>query len=187
MRMVTAFFVLAFCFDVRAEQPNPFQKIGEVLRHPRCLNCHVAGDSPKQTDQRRIHSPPVKRGPDGGGVGMKCVNCHREKNGPVIPGAPHWRLAPATMAWENLNDRDLCRALLDRAKNGDRSPEQLLRHMMEDELVGWAWSPGGRRTTIPLSKEDFGQEVRAWIDAGTPCPDDSNSALWFRAHSRTLF
>ena len=155
---------------IAEENPHPFLPIAGVLKHPRCMNCHVSGESPRQGDLSKIHSPPVKRGPDGRGQGMKCTSCHREKNGPVIPGAPDWHLAPLSMAWEGLNESDLCRTLTDQTKNGGRSPEALADHMLNDALVGWAWNPGGKRTPVPVSKEEFGVLLQSWIAAGAPCP-----------------
>jgi hypothetical protein len=42
-----------------------FTKLGKMLTHPRCVNCHPVGDRPRQTDASRLHQPPVERGPDG--------------------------------------------------------------------------------------------------------------------------
>src|SRR5262249_17178620 len=58
-----------------------FIELGKVLPHPRCVNCHPAGDRPRQGEQGRLHQPPVERGPDGLGLAaMRCSNCHQEKN-----------------------------------------------------------------------------------------------------------
>jgi hypothetical protein len=73
------------------------------------------------------------------------------------------------MAWEDLNPSELCAALTDLNKNGNRSLEDLLDHMSEDELVLWGWTPGGNRTTPPLSQPVFVEAVKAWVDAGGPC------------------
>ena len=54
-------------------QQDLFADIAKILQHPRCLNCHVAGDTPKQGDDRHDHLPPVKRGPDGRGSGLTWV------------------------------------------------------------------------------------------------------------------
>src|SRR5215469_12208002 len=50
-----------------------FTELGKVLTHQRCVNCHWAGDRPRQGDQRRLHQPPVERGADGHGpASMRC-------------------------------------------------------------------------------------------------------------------
>ena len=150
---------------------HPFLPIAEVLRNPRCLNCHVSGDTPKQTDARRLHIPNVKGGPDGKGAGMKCATCHREKPG-VVPGAPGWRLAPPQMAWEGLSDADLCRTLTDLTKNGGKDPTAIAQHILSDELVAYGWNPGGKRSPVPVSKEELATILQYWVFAGAPCPSN---------------
>ena len=58
-----------------------FTELGKVLTHPRCLNCHPAGDRPRQGDMARLHQPPVERGADGFGLpAMRCPICHQAAN-----------------------------------------------------------------------------------------------------------
>ena len=38
-----------------------FTELGKVLTHPRCVNCHPAGDRPHQGEQGRLHQPPAER------------------------------------------------------------------------------------------------------------------------------
>ena len=42
-----------------------YQEIDAVLSHPRCVNCHPAGDSPYQGNIPKPHQPLVVRGGDG--------------------------------------------------------------------------------------------------------------------------
>ncbi|WP_348673603.1 hypothetical protein [uncultured Abyssibacter sp.] len=86
-----------------------------------------------------------------------------------MPGAPHWELAPLSMAWEDLNPEQLCEVLKNRSLNGDRSLEVLVEHMDADALVLWGWEPGGNRSTPPLDHPEFMVALRAWADAGGPC------------------
>ena len=149
-----------------------FGRIAEVLRHPRCLNCHPDGDAPRQTDDRQRHRMLVTRGADGLGTpAMRCTTCHQEANTADgrVPGAPGWRLAPPTMAWEGLGDGALCRALMDPRRNGRKTVADLVRHMTRDALVQWAWSPGDRATP-PLSQYEFHDAVRRWASTGAACP-----------------
>src|SRR5215831_17275020 len=70
-----------------------FTELGKVLTHPRCVNCHPAGDRPRQGDLGRLHQPPVARGPDGYGLEtMRCPICHQAANfAPArVPGHPEW-------------------------------------------------------------------------------------------------
>jgi hypothetical protein len=148
-----------------------FRQMTTVLRNPRCMNCHPAADFPRQGDEGKRHDMSVARGPDNRGVtGMECQTCHQAVNVGVVPGAPGWELAPRSMAWEGLNDHDLAEVLKDPAKNGPRSLEQLYDHMANNELVGWAWHPGGQRAAPPLTREEFARAVREWIDTGAVSP-----------------
>src|SRR5262245_23518617 len=58
-----------------------FSVVASVLTSPRCLNCHIPGDSPLQGDSGMPHNVNVKRGPDGRGTPtMRCTNCHQDEN-----------------------------------------------------------------------------------------------------------
>tara|TARA_R110002167_G_scaffold182220_2_gene382544 strand:- start:96 stop:647 length:552 start_codon:yes stop_codon:yes gene_type:complete len=149
-----------------------FAPLFEVLSHPRCMNCHTKTDFPRQGDERRRHDQLVVRGEDNHGAPtLQCSACHQDENvaDGEVPGAPHWGLAPLSMAWEDLSAGQLCTVLKDTTKNGNRSLEDLFHHMTEDALVLWAWMPGATRSTPPLSKSEFAEALRAWVNAGGPC------------------
>jgi hypothetical protein len=159
--------------DRNARATALIQEAGKVLQHPRCVNCHPAGDSPRQTDQRRAHQPLVVRGADGHGAPtLACNTCHGPANfDPAhVPGHPEWHLAPLAMAWEGRSLGQICEQIKDRTRNGDRDMAALLHHLGEDTLVGWAWSPGVGRTPAPGTQARFGEIMRAWADAGATCP-----------------
>ena len=149
----------------------------EVLQHPRCLNCHPAGDAPLQGDDSVPHAQNVRRGPDGQGLfAMRCATCHTEENGPdahLPPGAPHWQLPhPATpLVFEGVSSGDLCRQIQDEKRNGGKSLEQVFDHVAEDELVLWGWEPGPGRAPVPIPHAAFVAAMRTWIDAGCGCPE----------------
>jgi hypothetical protein len=150
-----------------------FQEAGKVLLHPRCVNCHPAGDSPLQGENGRVHEPPVQRGADGFGVvGMRCNTCHQEQNFDPgrVPGSPKWHVAPREMAWQGKTLGEICRQIKDPARNGGLSMEALVEHMAEDTLVGWAWAPGAGRQPAPGDQQTFGGLIRAWADTGAACP-----------------
>lgn len=149
-----------------------FGPIAEVLRHPRCMNCHTVTDFPRQGDERRRHAQLVMRGEDGHGAPtLPCAACHQDTNidHAGVPGAPHWHLAPLSMGWEGLTDTQLCQTLIDRGRNGDRSIDSLLEHMRSDPLVLWGWNPGAGRTLPPLTHPQFMDALQAWRAAGAPC------------------
>lgn len=156
-----------------AQSLAAWTQIAAVLQNPRCLNCHQL-DSPLQGDSRRAHIPHVVRGPDNHGVGaMRCGNCHNDSgnnNTSRTPGGLHWQLAPVSMLWQGLSSGDLCRALLDKSKNGNRSPQDLIEHMNTEPLVLYSWNPGVGRTPVPISHAEFMVQVRTWVAGGTACP-----------------
>ena len=159
--------------EKQAQSRQAYQKVAEVLRHPRCMNCHTVTEFPRQGDDRHRHHQMVVRGPaNSGAPAMQCASCHQAKNSQdgKVPGAPHWQLAPLSMAWEHLKtDGDLCRALLNPKTNGKRDVPKLVTHMTEDALVQWAWAPGERKPP-PITQEEFHQFVKIWADNGAACP-----------------
>jgi len=151
-----------------------FAELSKVLTHPRCTNCHPASDRPRQGDAARPHQPPVFRGPDGFGLAsLRCSSCHHGANfEPAgVPGHPEWHLAPAEMSWEGKTPREICAQIKDPARNGGRSLDDLVHHIGDDTLVGWAWHPGGNRTPAPGTQQEAKALVKAWIGTGAACPN----------------
>ena len=159
--------------DVEKRSAAIFIELGKVLTHPRCTNCHPAGDSPRQTDFGRMHQPPVTRGADGHGTeAMRCPVCHQKANFEPgrVPGHPEWHLAPREMAWEGKTVGEICAQIRDPARNGGRKVEALIEHIGKDTLVGWAWKPGFGRSPAPGTQEQAGALVEAWVKTGAACP-----------------
>ena len=160
--------------DPAARSVALFNELGKVLTHPRCVNCHPAGDHPRQGEQGRLHQPPVTRGADGHGLeAMRCPICHQQANfDPArIPGHPEWHLAPREMAWEGKTLAEICVQIKDPARNGNRSLADLVHHIGTDTLVGWAWAPGYGRQPAPGTQKEAGELVDAWVKTGAICPD----------------
>ena len=64
----------------RAERSRAmFAEIGKLITHPRCMNCHPAGDQPLQGAEHRPHLPPTQRERPGY-VGPACASCHTDRN-----------------------------------------------------------------------------------------------------------
>ena len=151
-----------------------FQEAGKVIFSPRCMNCHPAGERPTQTDRMRPHQPLVVRGDGGLGPpgGLACATCHHEANyDPAgVPGNPKWALAPAEMAWQGKTLGQICVQIKDKDRNGGKDMAALIKHMADDELVGWGWDPGAGRTPAPGTQKQFGELIKAWGDAGATCP-----------------
>ena len=155
-----------------------FSEAGKVITHPRCINCHPAGDSPLQGDDQHIHFPPAARGAEGVGIaGAYCATCHAETNvAPLaaphtsIPGHPRWQLAPVEMAWQGKSLGDICRQLIDPKRNGERTLAEIGEHMAADDLVAWGWNPGVGRQPVPGTQQQFGALIHSWIETGAACP-----------------
>ena len=160
--------------DTTARSAAIFSELGKVLTHPRCLNCHPAGDRPRQGDVSRLHQPPVERGPDGYGLpAMRCQICHQGANyDPAgMPGNAIWHLAPREMGWEGKTLAEICAQIKDPARNGNRSPHDLIEHIGDDHLVGWAWAPGYGRRPVPGTQKQARALVEAWVNTGSACPN----------------
>jgi hypothetical protein len=162
----------------RAERSRAiFAEIGRLINHPRCMNCHPAGEHPLQGADHHEHKPRVFRS-DGDHMATNCAECHTEQNVTLheaagyqsIPGNPRWGVAPLSMTWQNKSLGEICRQLKDVDRNGGRSLALLQEHVAKDDLVGWAWNPGAGREPAPGSQEDAGKLVQAWIDDGAECP-----------------
>jgi hypothetical protein len=176
LRPLAAFAALG---DSPARGHALFNELARVLLHPRCVNCHVQGESPAQGDYLAQHDPPVVRGHEGRGVvGMECETCHQDRNLELsrVPGALGWRLPPAEMAWEGKSPAELCAQLKDPARNGQRGLLDLVEHARRDALVAWGWQPGFDRQPPPGSQAEFAALVAAWVDSGAACPEPNPSA-----------
>jgi hypothetical protein len=151
-----------------------FTEAAKVLTHPRCMNCHPAGDRPRQGDLRRPHQPPVFRGEDGFGLAaLRCPVCHQQANVDAgrVPGNPIWHLAPAEMGWEGKTLGQICAQIKDPARNGNRSLDDIVHHVGTDHLVGWAWAPGAGRQSAPGTQAQTGALLAEWVKSGAVCPD----------------
>ncbi|HEY3130269.1 MAG TPA: hypothetical protein VGL91_12490, partial [Acidobacteriota bacterium] len=135
-----------------------FLAAAPVFTHPRCQNCHPAGEAPLQGDDSHPHAQSVKRGLHGKGkYGMKCDACHQLANLPGVhmpPGAPNWHLPPPQMrmVFVGKTPGELCSQLKDPSRNGGKTINQIIEHVTSDKLVGWGWNPGEGRATPPLSR-----------------------------------
>jgi hypothetical protein len=149
----------------------------KVFMHPRCMNCHPAGDVPLQGDDSHLHAQNVRRGPDGKGkYALKCANCHQQANLPgenMPPGNPNWHLPPPEMrmVFQGKTPGELARQLEDPRQNGGKTLEQLMHHVSEDKLVLGGWDPGDGRTKPPLTHAEFVRKMREWVEKGAAAPE----------------
>ncbi|MFT3772911.1 MAG: hypothetical protein QM820_46590 [Minicystis sp.] len=186
---------LAACSDPlpSATQPSQattdglaaFEVVRQVLQHPRCQNCHPAGDAPLQGEDSHVHAQNVHRGKEGRGeVGEECTTCHGPANPPsaygahVPPGAAKpWHMPPEDMklVFAGVTPGALCEQIKDPARNGGKDMAALRAHL-DDPLVTWGWSPGFQRAPVSVPRDRFLTAWEAWARAGAPCPDATTAA-----------
>ncbi len=160
-----------------------FEAMLPVLHHPRCMNCHTAGDFPRQGDDSHPHTMNVRRGLAGNGVtAQRCGTCHQDHNlagRHMPPGAKDWKMPPRgmPMIWSGLSDRQLCEELKDPRRNGHRNVDQMVEHMTTPSLVLWGWHPGEGRTPVPVSQAEFAKTVKEWAAKGAACPGAAQAAI----------
>lgn len=156
-----------------------FATVQQVLQHPRCMNCHPAGDRPLQGDDSHVHLQNIQRGEDGHGpTGLSCNACHGAQNPPASYGfhtppgvASGWHLPPRNMrmVFERVSARDLCEQLQDPRRTGGKDMKAMIEHLSTD-LVRWGWSPGFGRAPVPVPYPRFVAAWKTWAAAGAPCP-----------------
>ena len=157
-----------------------WQKFYEVASHPRCSNCHVGADnipmwSGPSYGKTRRHGMNINA--DESRIGaetIECSTCHRETNSAAPHGPPGahlaWQLAPVEADWFAKSSRHICEQLKDKERNGGRSIREVAIHLDHDEVLHWAWSPGGNRQPVPHSLQETMDALMKWAAAGTPCP-----------------
>ena len=156
-----------------------FEVVRSVLQHPRCQNCHIPGDAPRQHDASLRHDMNVQRGPNGhGATAMECATCHGSENLPesyglhVPPGAPAWHLPPPEMkmVFIDLTPAQLCATIKNSGATGGKDLRAMLIHIRDDKLVAWGWKPGLGRNPVPVPRDQFVAAFQEWMSLGAPCP-----------------
>ena len=158
---------------LRSARRHSSSKPGKSCTHPRCLNCHPAGDRPAAGRPVIPISRWVQRGADGHGLAaMRCTTCHQAAN---YDAGRHAR--PSGVASGAALDgvagqvarRDL-RAAEGSGAQRRATSEEIVEHMAHDSLVGWGWTPGVGREPAPGTQAAFGALIKAWADTGAVCP-----------------
>jgi hypothetical protein len=185
-RTIVVGLLLAACGGTSNRAPGDaagvaaFGTVRAVLQHPRCQNCHPAGDAPLQGDDSHVHAQNVRRGPEGRGlVGEECTTCHGAANPPqsygeqVPPGAAEgWHMPPPDMklVFVGVPAGELCEQLKNPAANGGKDMAALRAHL-DTSLVTWGWDPGFGRAPVSTPYATFIAAWETWAAAGAPCPN----------------
>jgi hypothetical protein len=175
VRYAFVLLLVTACGDARAQPSGAaaFDVVFKTFMHPRCMNCHPAGDAPLQYDDSRVHGQNITRRSEKNG--LPCSACHREKNGTqpnTPPGAPSWHLPPEAtpMIFQGRTPRQLCEQLKDPKQTGGKDLAKLVEHVEHDALVGWGWDPGPGRKPVPTPRAAVIDAMKTWVAAGAPCP-----------------
>lgn len=171
----------------RAEGLANWQKFYEIASHPRCANCHAGADnrpmwSGPSYGKTRPHGMNIIAGDSRAGAEtVACATCHSQlsKPNPDANRMPHspprvampWQLAPVQAAWFGKSSSYICNQLKDPERNGDRSIRDLAAHLDHDQVLRWAWQPGGNREPAPYSLQEAMDFLMKWGAAGAPCPN----------------
>jgi hypothetical protein len=164
----------------RAAGLAAFETVRAVFQHPRCQNCHPAGDVPLQGDEGRLHNQNILRGPKGEGmVGAECTTCHGTASPPdsygrnIPPGTTKaWHMPPPELklVFVGMSPRALCEQVKDPARNGGKDMAALRTHL-DDPLVVWGWAPGKGRAPVSTPRQTFLAAWETWAAADAPCPE----------------
>ena len=164
----------------RAEGLQAWGRIFAVTSHPRCTNCHVAGNRPMweglgygentshgmfvQADDSRI-----------GAETLPCRTCHVTSASPnTVPHAPPhiddaWRLPPPELAWLGKTSDQVCRQLRDPATNDNKAPAELAEHVQTSAFVSWGFAPGAGRNAPAGTIAGLARDLAIWGAADSPC------------------
>lgn len=152
-----------------------FQRAAIVLRHPRCVNCHIPSDQPLIGEKGEVHPMRVARGADGQGTpALRCSTCHQETNGELPhspPGSKGWQLPSPEdrRPWAGMDDQKMCRGILAVMAKDGLNRETIVDYVGTDPRVLWSWDPGPGREKPPMDRLEFAALIRTWIEKGASC------------------
>lgn len=174
--------------SVTTEQgADAWDRIYQVVSHPRCANCHVGSDnrpmwSGPSYGKTRPHGMNINAGESRiGAEYVMCQTCHVTRT-TGKGNAPHmapqvalaWQLAPVEFEWFGKTSAEVCAQMSDPERNGGRDYIALAEHLRDDAghggFVAWGWNPGGGREAVPFTLQDHINDVLIWGMAGQPCP-----------------
>lgn len=162
-----------------------WDRIHQVLSHPRCSNCHVDERniplwSTLDGEGTRPHGMNVVAGDSRIGAELiLCSTCHVVSTRPndVPHAAPHigvdWQLAPVEFVWAGKTSQEICEQVRDPERNGGRDLEGLVEHITHDAelqaFITWGFDPGGGREAAPFGMQAHLDDFIEWGAAGMPC------------------
>lgn len=165
---------------------NAWERVYDVVSHPRCTNCHVGADnipiwSGPSYGERRPHGMAINAGESRiGAESLSCSSCHQTST--LRSDLPHaaprsgmyWQLAPVEFQWIDKTEVEICQQIRDPERNGGRDAADLVDHILHDAVlfgfISWSFDPGPNREPAPGSLQAHLEDMAAWTAAGMPCP-----------------
>ena len=162
-----------------------------IFSHERCTTCHSLGDNEKILEMHQyrlgIENYPYKYDEEARPQNPTfCVTCHNAPNLQKKWASP---LAAQGIDWKGWDPGSVCRKVTGPFTNIDGKVEppfdhdKFDDHFHNDPLLLWAVSDGGtplgKELEVPLRNNlnAWFRKVDPWVDAGTPCPIESNYFL----------
>ncbi|WP_394152922.1 hypothetical protein [Loktanella salsilacus] len=170
----------------RTDGLEAFDRIYDVVSHPRCANCHTGPDNIPmwyggKAGPARPHGMNINAGQSRIGVEtLTCATCHTTSQD--LGSDPHappragldWQLAPVEFEWFAKTPAQICAQLSDPDRNGGRDWMGLAEHLVDDAghrgFVLWGWNPGGEREPAPFTLQAHVNDILQWGASGMPCP-----------------
>lgn len=152
-----------------------FMEVYKVLKSPRCMNCHPAGEIPLQSDDKPYPYHVSKKGERRPWI-VRHEMCQLPPTRKFAwrahaPRQPEMGAAAGKHenGFENKMPHELALQVVDYNRNGHKNKEQLLKHA-RDTLVKSGWNMGGGRMPPPLSYAAFLKVWDTWIKTGAYAP-----------------
>jgi len=145
-----------------------FETVRTVLQHPRCQNCHPAGDAPLQGDDSHVPSQNVQRGPEAAAWSARSARRVMARRTRRATTASTFRRATPTvgtchrpemkLVFVGMSANALCVQIKDPARNGGKDLKALRAHL-DSPLVEWGWNPGFRPRARERAARDLPRGV----------------------------
>ena len=130
-------------------------KLFPAFSHARCSNCHGRVNL--------ITGANHATGPAAQFSNCATSGCHTPKEG--FP-PKEWQVAPESMSMVGKDARAACATLKKHV-----TAAQFLGLVQSDELIHWAFNPGGARVPAPGGYAAFLKDSEEWVKGGGHCPE----------------
>ena len=158
-----------------------WERVFDVLSHPRCTNCHVGPRGVPMWEgldfgEGKAHGMGIMADESRiGAESLPCRTCHvtaarRDLASPAPPQIDDaWRLPPVELEWRGKDKLALCMQFRDPALNDGQKITDIVEHVESSAFVAWGFAPGRGRLAPQGSVAQLASDLAAWGSAGAPC------------------